>query len=88
MLPALSIAVVSYFGAYAIWGQRGLLQLEDVQAHLGLQQAQLVKQLGGERAPVVRLLGLGASRRRWWRKFRRVRPAFAPAVPSGRSSPR
>jgi len=48
VLPALSIAVVSYFGAYAIWGQRGLLQLEDVQAHLGLQQAQLV-QVQGDR---------------------------------------
>jgi cell division protein FtsB len=41
ILPALSIAVVSYFGAYAIWGERGLLQLEDVQARLGLRDAQL-----------------------------------------------
>jgi len=48
VLPALSIAVVSYFGAYAIWGERGLLQLEDVQAHLGLQQAQLAE-VQGER---------------------------------------
>jgi cell division protein FtsB len=43
VLPALSIAVVSYFGAYAIWGERGLLQLEEVQARLGLQQAQLTQ---------------------------------------------
>jgi len=48
ILPALSIAVVSYFGAYAIWGERGLLQLEDVQAHLGIQQEQLA-QVEGER---------------------------------------
>jgi cell division protein FtsB len=41
VLPALSIAVVSYFGAYAIWGERGLFQLEDAQARLGIQQAQL-----------------------------------------------
>ena len=43
VLPALSIAVVSYFGAYAIWGERGLLQLEDVQAHLGIQQEKLAQ---------------------------------------------
>ena len=48
ILPALTIAVVSYFGAYAIWGERGLLQLEDVQAKLGIQQAQLA-QVAGER---------------------------------------
>ena len=43
VIPALAIAVVSYFGAYAIWGERGLLQLEDVQARLGLQQQQLAQ---------------------------------------------
>jgi len=43
VLPALTMAVVCYFGAYAVWGQRGLLQLEDVQAKLGVQQAQLVQ---------------------------------------------
>jgi cell division protein FtsB len=43
IIPALSIAVVSYFGAYAIWGARGLLQLEDVQARLGIQQEQLAQ---------------------------------------------
>ena len=35
ILPALSIAVVGYFGSYAIWGERGLLRLEDTEAHLG-----------------------------------------------------
>jgi cell division protein FtsB len=48
ILPALAIAVVSYFGAYAIWGERGVLQLEDVQAKLGIQQAQLAD-VQGER---------------------------------------
>lgn len=48
ILPALSIAVVCYFGAYAIWGERGLLRLEDVQAKLGIQQEQLA-QIEGER---------------------------------------
>jgi cell division protein FtsB len=42
ILPALSIAVVGYFGSYAIWGERGLLVLEDTQARLGLQQEKLV----------------------------------------------
>ena len=40
-LPAFSLAVISYFGTYAIWGERGLLQLENVQAQLGVQQQQL-----------------------------------------------
>src|ERR1044072_7118589 len=41
VLPAISLAVVSYFGAYAIWGNRGILSLEDTQAQLGIQQQQL-----------------------------------------------
>jgi cell division protein FtsB len=41
ILPALSIAVVGYFGSYAIWGERGLLVLEDSQARLGIQQEKL-----------------------------------------------
>src|SRR5471030_590219 len=48
ILPAISVAVVSYFGAYAVWGPLGLLQLEDAQARLGLQQQQLA-QVSGER---------------------------------------
>jgi cell division protein FtsB len=42
ILPALSIAVVGYFGSYAIWGERGLLVLQDTQAKLGVQQEKLV----------------------------------------------
>ncbi len=48
ILPALCLTVVSYFGFYAIWGDRGLYQLEDVQVRLSLQQEKLA-QLSGER---------------------------------------
>jgi len=41
ILPAVSVAVVSYFGAYAIWGERGLLKLEDTEARLGIHEQQL-----------------------------------------------
>ena len=41
VIPAVTVAVVSYFGAYAIWGNRGILALEDTQARLGIQQEQL-----------------------------------------------
>jgi len=43
VLPAVTVAVVSYFGAYAIWGSRGVLALEDAQAQLGIQQARLAQ---------------------------------------------
>jgi cell division protein FtsB len=41
VFPAISLAVVSYFGTYAIWGNRGILALGDTQAQLGIQQEQL-----------------------------------------------
>ena len=41
ILPAFAIAVVGYFGSHAIWGERGLLVLEDTQARLGIQQERL-----------------------------------------------
>ncbi len=41
VVPAITLAVVSYFGTYAIWGNRGILALEDSQAKLGIQQEQL-----------------------------------------------
>jgi len=41
ILPAITLAVVGYFGAYAIWGNRGILALEDTQAELGVRQQQL-----------------------------------------------
>ncbi len=43
ILPAISLAVVGYFGAYAIWGNRGVLALEDTQAQLGIRQQQLAE---------------------------------------------
>ena len=43
ILPAVTIAVVGYFGAYAIWGERGVLALEDTQAKLGVAQEQLAQ---------------------------------------------
>ena len=43
IVPAVTLAVVSYFGAYAIWGHRGILVLEDTQAQLGIQQQRLAE---------------------------------------------
>ena len=43
ILPAITLAVVGYFGAYAIWGNRGILALEDTQAELGVKQQQLAE---------------------------------------------
>jgi cell division protein FtsB len=43
VFPAITIAGVTYFGAYAIWGERGVLMLEDTQVHLGIQQQQLAE---------------------------------------------
>ncbi len=43
VVPAITVAVVSYFGTYAVWGSRGLLVLEDTQAKLGIQQEQLAQ---------------------------------------------
>ena len=43
VVPAITLAVVTYFGAYAIWGNRGVLALEDTQAQLGIQQQQLAQ---------------------------------------------
>ena len=41
IVPAISLAVVGYFGTYAVWGNRGVLALEDTQAKLGVRQQQL-----------------------------------------------
>jgi len=43
VVPAITVAVVTYFGAYTIWGNRGVLALEDTQARLGIQQQQLAQ---------------------------------------------
>jgi cell division protein FtsB len=57
VFPAISLAVVSYFGAYAIWGNRGVLSLEDTQARLGIQQEQL-SQLQDNRARLEHRIAL------------------------------
>ncbi len=38
VLPAITAAVVAYFGYYAIWGTRGYDALHDVQAKLAIEQ--------------------------------------------------
>ena len=43
IVPSVTLAVVGYFGAYAIWGARGILALEDTQAKLGIQQEKLAE---------------------------------------------
>ena len=43
ILTAIACAVVAYFGYYAIWGERGVLALSDVQARLGVQQEVLAQ---------------------------------------------
>jgi cell division protein FtsB len=41
VLPAVTVTVVGYFGTHAIWGERGILALEDAQGHLALRQQEL-----------------------------------------------
>ncbi|HVV26766.1 MAG TPA: septum formation initiator family protein [Rhizomicrobium sp.] len=57
VVPAVTVAVVSYFGAYAVWGSRGILALEDTEARLGIQQEQLA-QLQSDRMRLEHRIGL------------------------------
>jgi cell division protein FtsB len=57
VVPAITLAVVGYFGAYAIWGNRGVLALEDTEARLGIQQQQL-NQLQDNRAGLEHRIAL------------------------------
>jgi cell division protein FtsB len=57
VLPAITCAIVAYFGYYAIWGERGVLELADIQARLGVQQEQL-GQLQGDRARLEHRIAL------------------------------
>jgi cell division protein FtsB len=43
VIPAISLAVVCYFGYYAIWGERGILALSGTEARLGVEHEQLVQ---------------------------------------------
>ena len=54
--------MVGYFGAYAIWGDRGILSLEDTQAQLGIQQQQLAE-LQANRARLEHRIALMERRR-------------------------
>ncbi len=38
VVPSICIAVTAYFGYHAIWGERGVLALEDAQARLGVHR--------------------------------------------------
>jgi len=49
VFPAIAFAIVAYFGYYAVWGERGMLALADVQARVGVQHDELV-QLQANRA--------------------------------------
>ncbi len=42
-LPAISIAVVGYFGSYAIWGERGPAGAGGHPGKLGIQQEKLAQ---------------------------------------------
>jgi cell division protein FtsB len=57
VVPAITVAVVTYFGAYTIWGNRGVLALVDTQAQLGIQQQQLA-QLQDSRARLEHRIAL------------------------------
>ena len=41
VLPAITCAVVAYFGYYAVWGERGMIALSDTQARLGILSQRL-----------------------------------------------
>ena len=63
VVPAISFAVVAYFGYYAIWGERGTLALSDVQARLGVQR-EVLAQAQGNRARLehrITLMSTGAG---------------------------
>jgi cell division protein FtsB len=57
ILPALTVAVVSYFGSYAIWGERGVLALQDVQSRLDVREGQLA-QVADDRARLAHRVAL------------------------------
>jgi cell division protein FtsB len=46
VLPAITCAVVAYFGYYAVYGERGMLALADVNARLGIEQKALADARG------------------------------------------
>ncbi len=61
VLPAITAAVVGYFGGYAIWGSRGVLELEETQRQLDLAQGRLtgLQQEHASLAQHIRLMNQG-----------------------------
>ena len=57
ILPCVTLVVVAYFGSYAIWGERGLLALEETQSKLALAQTQF-STVQGERDRLAHRIGL------------------------------
>ncbi len=43
VFPALSAVVIGYFGYFGIWGERGILALQDTQARLEIHREQLAQ---------------------------------------------
>lgn len=43
VIPAVSLAVVAYFGYYTVWGERGMLALANTEAKLDVQRAMLAQ---------------------------------------------
>ena len=43
ILPAITCAVVAYFGYYAIWGDRGLIAFQTTEARLDVEKEQLAQ---------------------------------------------
>lgn len=62
VIPALSAAVVAYFGYYTIFGTRGLNALYDTRAQLSVQQEQLasIKSEHAKLAHRIKLLEPGS----------------------------
>lgn len=57
IIPAICGAAILYFGYYTIWGTRGLLALNDTNAHLAIRTEQLAA-LKVERAHLERRIKL------------------------------
>jgi cell division protein FtsB len=41
VVPAISIAVITYFGGYGLFGQQGIVALVDTEARLGIAESEL-----------------------------------------------
>jgi len=57
VIPAISLAAISYFGYYTVWGSRGMMALFDTEARLSLKQEELVS-LSDQRTRLQRRIHL------------------------------